>query len=223
MHLNPATATPVLKTLSAWGAVDIRIQPSSSLQLVPWNLECEQDILAQQPLGSALTFGKQKLKEVSDVCSKAAGTGNLDAYDQAWKSFQAKRQGNSKVTTRAANLAESIHESLSCGRTRTNLGLYGAAAAKRLGQAMVRRYAHSCHRHRDRIVAMDGSLPSAKLQRMPMVRRYAHSCHGHRDRILAMDGSLPSAKLQRMPTLWISHKKIECQRGLSIDLCANPI
>jgi hypothetical protein len=56
-------------TLSASGAVDIHIQPSSSLQFVPWNLECEQDILAQQPLGSALVFGKQKLKEVSDVCS----------------------------------------------------------------------------------------------------------------------------------------------------------
>jgi 5-methyltetrahydropteroyltriglutamate--homocysteine methyltransferase len=104
--VNPATVTPLLKTLSESGAAEIRIQPSSSLQFVPWNLECEQGILAQ-PLGSALAFGKQKLKEVADVCSKAAGTGNLDAYDQAWKSYQAKREGNSKVTTRAANLTES--------------------------------------------------------------------------------------------------------------------
>jgi 5-methyltetrahydropteroyltriglutamate--homocysteine methyltransferase len=104
--VNPTTATPVVKTLSDSGAVDIRIQPSSSLQFVPWNLECEQDILAQ-PLGSALAFGKQKLKEVSDVCASAAGTGNLDAYDQAWKTYQAKRKGNTNVTTRAANLTES--------------------------------------------------------------------------------------------------------------------
>ena len=41
---------------------------------------------------------------------------------------------------------------------------YSAAAPTRFGQAMVRRYAHSCHRYRDRILALDGSLPSAKLQ-----------------------------------------------------------
>eukprot|EP00978_Attheya_sp_CCMP212_P042872 scaffold269402_cov31-Attheya_sp.AAC.1 len=104
--VNPASVIPVLKTLSESDAADIRIQPSSSLQFVPWDIECENDILAQ-PFGYVLSFGKQKLKEVFDVCSEAAGLGNLVAYDNAWQSFQANRQENSKVTSRAANLTES--------------------------------------------------------------------------------------------------------------------
>jgi 5-methyltetrahydropteroyltriglutamate--homocysteine methyltransferase len=103
--VNPETINPLLQTLSELGAADIRIQPSSSLQFVPWNLECEKAIL-DQPLGLALAYGKQKLKEVSDVCAKAAGTGNLAAYDEAWKSYQAKREGNAEVVARAANLTE---------------------------------------------------------------------------------------------------------------------
>ena len=104
--VNPDSAILVLKTLSESDAADIRVQPSCSLQFVPWNIECEHDILAQ-PLGSVLAFGKQKLKEVSDVCSVATDSGNLDAYYQAWQSFQANRKGNSEVTRRAANLTES--------------------------------------------------------------------------------------------------------------------
>ena len=104
--VNPEQTIPLLKTLSESDAAEIRIQPSSSLQFVPWNVECEHDILAE-PLGSVLAFGKQKLKEVSDVCSLAAGSGNLDAYHHAWQLYQANRQGNSEVTARAAKLTES--------------------------------------------------------------------------------------------------------------------
>jgi 5-methyltetrahydropteroyltriglutamate--homocysteine methyltransferase len=104
--IDPAKAIPVLKTLSESDAADIRIQPSCSLQFVPWDIECEHDILAE-PLGSVLAFGQQKLKEVSDVCSVAAGVGNIDAYVQAWQSFQVNRQENTSVTNRVASLTES--------------------------------------------------------------------------------------------------------------------
>jgi 5-methyltetrahydropteroyltriglutamate--homocysteine methyltransferase len=66
---------------------NIRIQPSSTLQFVPWDLSCEKELLAHQA-GQELSFGIQKLAEVALLAKVVQGQATLDAHETAWRKYK---------------------------------------------------------------------------------------------------------------------------------------
>lgn len=97
--VDPSTTLPIMAKLDAL-KIRYRVQPSGSLQYVPWDLERETE-LVNHPAMPVLSFAKQKLAEI--VLVAQAASGNVDAlagHEAAWKTFHAQRQASASVAVR---------------------------------------------------------------------------------------------------------------------------
>jgi 5-methyltetrahydropteroyltriglutamate--homocysteine methyltransferase len=83
---------------------NLRIQPSGSLQYVPWDLNCETEILAH-PVGAVLSFATQKLSEVTAL-AKACVSSNFQDQSAVWKKYRAAVGSNAQVAKRIQALTE---------------------------------------------------------------------------------------------------------------------
>lgn len=102
--VDPSIITPVIGALAEY--VDsIRVQPSASLQFVPWDLSCEKDLLSH-PAGAVLSFAMQKLEEVAAVAKSIEGTSELGLYASAWEQYRKSNITNPSVQKRLAGLSE---------------------------------------------------------------------------------------------------------------------
>jgi 5-methyltetrahydropteroyltriglutamate--homocysteine methyltransferase len=98
---DPAAVVPQLRTLqAAIGDAPLRVQPSSSLQFVPWDLSCETELQQSRPaVAAALAFAVQKLAEVTllaRVCvlnGSAEQSSELKEATSAWEGFRAAARG----------------------------------------------------------------------------------------------------------------------------------
>jgi 5-methyltetrahydropteroyltriglutamate--homocysteine methyltransferase len=104
--VDPAVVNPILAEISKIGC-DVRIQPSSSLQFVPWSLSCEPELL-EHTAGPVLAFSKQKLSEVVALCREANGESSLLLKDAAtaWTKYRAALSADQKISQRIASLTE---------------------------------------------------------------------------------------------------------------------
>jgi 5-methyltetrahydropteroyltriglutamate--homocysteine methyltransferase len=102
--VDPSVAEPILSALSS-KVQSIRIQPSASLQFIPWDLSCETDILAH-PAGQVLSFTIQKISEVALVAKVAKGQATLDDHKAAWAAYRKELAGDKSVVDRVAALTE---------------------------------------------------------------------------------------------------------------------
>lgn len=85
--VQPDSSLKLLETLKA-NVKCLRIQPSSSLQYVPWSFDCETE-LQSHPAAQVLSFGKQKLAEVTLLAKVVqGGKEQLDGHVQAWTTFR---------------------------------------------------------------------------------------------------------------------------------------
>jgi 5-methyltetrahydropteroyltriglutamate--homocysteine methyltransferase len=106
--VDPVVTMPLVKELLSIlkDPKQLRIQPSSSLQFVPWDLECEKDIL-NHPAGAVLSFGIQKLNEVKQITAAiSSGALELNEHAASWESYRAVVGANKDVQTRLAGLTE---------------------------------------------------------------------------------------------------------------------
>ena len=101
--LNPAAVGDTLANLGTANVTDIRVQPSSNLQFVPWNLECEDALLAS-PAGPVLAFSKQKLAEVVAVAKN--DTAFLEDASAKWRAYSNALAADKTVVNRVAGLTE---------------------------------------------------------------------------------------------------------------------
>ena len=101
--VNPNVTASVLKDLVAANVTSIRIQPSASLQFVPWNLESEQALFAH-PAGCVLAYSKQKLREVVAVAKNE--TVFLDDAAKKWLNYSGALATDQTVANRVAALTE---------------------------------------------------------------------------------------------------------------------
>jgi 5-methyltetrahydropteroyltriglutamate--homocysteine methyltransferase len=98
---DPAAVVPQLRALqAAIGDAPLRVQPSSSLQFVPWDLSCETELQQRRPaVAAALAFAVQKLAEVTllaRVCvlnGSAEQSSELKEATSAWEGFRAAAKG----------------------------------------------------------------------------------------------------------------------------------
>lgn len=103
--VDPSFVDGVLGKLSAKAVTGIRVQPSASLQFIPWDLSGETAILAQT-VGRVLSFTVQKIAEVALVAQVARGTANLDDHEASWSEYRAMLVGDRSVSDRVAALTD---------------------------------------------------------------------------------------------------------------------
>jgi len=101
--VNPTLVGGILAELSAAGVATIRIQPSSSLQFVPWNLESETALLSHIA-GPVLAYSKQKLAEIVAVAKNDAAF--LEDATAKWNAYASALAADPTVANRVAALAE---------------------------------------------------------------------------------------------------------------------
>jgi 5-methyltetrahydropteroyltriglutamate--homocysteine methyltransferase len=80
----------ILKLLSNLHSfvANLRVQPSGSLQYLPWDFDCEEQ-LRSHPAAGVLAFAKQKLDEVVLIAKVAGGEmGLLQVHCEAWDKVQ---------------------------------------------------------------------------------------------------------------------------------------
>ncbi|KAL7581061.1 hypothetical protein ACA910_005864 [Epithemia clementina (nom. ined.)] len=99
----PRATKPVLRILKNLVNKNIRIQPSASLQFVPWDLSCEKDIV-NHPTGTVLAFAVQKLDELRIVAAAFENEATLDNLEESWNSYSKAVHGDTKVSDRMAKL-----------------------------------------------------------------------------------------------------------------------
>lgn len=102
--LDPNTVQPIMKEL-AQHVAKIRFQPSASLQFVPWDLQCETEIL-KHPAGPVLSFAIQKLEEVVMLSKAFNDTSFLKDHASAWEAYRNAVSKNTTVSNRIKNLTE---------------------------------------------------------------------------------------------------------------------
>jgi 5-methyltetrahydropteroyltriglutamate--homocysteine methyltransferase len=102
--VNPETIKDVLQRL-AKHVSQLRIQPSGSLQYVPWDLTCEKELLGH-PAGGVLAFASQKLHEVVDLVGALDDASVLQRYQSAWQTYKQAVESDKTVTTRVSQLTE---------------------------------------------------------------------------------------------------------------------
>ena len=98
--VDPRSTEDCLRKLADKGATAIRVQPSSSLQFVPWDLASEKDILSQPGVGQVLSFAVQKIAEVALVAKVARGEATLGDHKAAWSAYRAMLVGDKSVSDR---------------------------------------------------------------------------------------------------------------------------
>lgn len=96
--VDPSKIVPIIQKLLT-KANSIRIQPSSSLQFIPWDLSCEKGLLGHQA-GQVLSFSIQKLAEVALVAKVLEGQATLDAHESAWQTYRTALAMDKSVTER---------------------------------------------------------------------------------------------------------------------------
>jgi 5-methyltetrahydropteroyltriglutamate--homocysteine methyltransferase len=104
--VDPAFVQDVLGQLSQTIA-HIRVQPSASLQFIPWDLSCETAILAQT-VGRVLSFTVQKIAEVAEVARVARGEADLANHKAAWAAYRAMLTGDQSVSDRVGKSSSSM-------------------------------------------------------------------------------------------------------------------
>jgi 5-methyltetrahydropteroyltriglutamate--homocysteine methyltransferase len=83
---QPDKIVPMIQRLRS-KISNIRIQPSSTLQYVPWDFGCETE-LQNHPAACVLSFAKQKLQEIGILAKFACGEeAILLEHSAAWKNF----------------------------------------------------------------------------------------------------------------------------------------
>ncbi|MGQ9866541.1 MAG: 5-methyltetrahydropteroyltriglutamate--homocysteine S-methyltransferase [Pseudanabaenaceae cyanobacterium] len=97
----------VLSTLEAIArvAANLRIQPSASLQFVPYDVQRETQL--PEPLRSVLSFAEQKLAELRLLANCLQGTQETDSLDSIrsqWQAFQEFSPVNQTIKERLQNL-----------------------------------------------------------------------------------------------------------------------
>jgi 5-methyltetrahydropteroyltriglutamate--homocysteine methyltransferase len=103
--VNPTNTIPLLLELLSISP-SLRIQPSSSLQYVPWDLDCEVDIVAH-PAGCVFAFGKQKLLELTVVATAVNNKSfQMTDHTAAWAKYHSAVGANKPVKQRVAALTE---------------------------------------------------------------------------------------------------------------------
>jgi 5-methyltetrahydropteroyltriglutamate--homocysteine methyltransferase len=102
--INPDVVGNILKELDNAKVIKIRIQPSCSLQFVPWNLEGEQHLLSHVA-GPVLAFSKQKLAEVVSLAKNDIAF--LEDAKSKWVTYFGAVSSNKSVSDRVASLKSS--------------------------------------------------------------------------------------------------------------------
>jgi 5-methyltetrahydropteroyltriglutamate--homocysteine methyltransferase len=102
--VNPEIADNILKELDNAKVVKIRIQPSCSLQFVPWDLEGEKALLSHAA-GPVLAFSKQKLAEVVSVATNDIAF--LSDANVKWVTYLGAVSSDKGVAARVASLKTS--------------------------------------------------------------------------------------------------------------------
>lgn len=100
---NPANVQVVLDELRQMGVQNIRIQPSSSLQFVPWDLASETALLSHTA-GPVLAFSRQKLAEVEAIAKNDAAF--LQDAASKWAAYSRVLAADKTVANRVASLTE---------------------------------------------------------------------------------------------------------------------
>jgi len=103
--IDPSFVETVLGKLSENTVANIRVQPSASLQFIPWDLSCETAILTQT-VGRVLSFTVQKIAEVALLAKFARGEANLDNHKASWSEYRAMLVGDRSVSNRVAALTK---------------------------------------------------------------------------------------------------------------------
>ena len=101
--VNPTSVGDTLSKLTAAGVANIRIQPSSSLQFVPWNLESEKALLSHTA-GPVLAYSKQKLAEIVAVAKNDISF--LSDATTKWDEYTSTLAADPTVANRVAALTE---------------------------------------------------------------------------------------------------------------------
>ena len=101
--VNPTLVGDTLSELTAAGVANIRIQPSSSLQFVPWNLESEKALLSHTA-GPVLAYSKQKLAEIVAVAKNDISF--LSDATTKWDEYTSTLAADPTVANRVAALTE---------------------------------------------------------------------------------------------------------------------
>jgi 5-methyltetrahydropteroyltriglutamate--homocysteine methyltransferase len=102
--MRPNVVENVLRDLATVGINDIRIQPSCSLQFVPWNLEGEVALL-DHVVWPVLAFAKQKLVEV--VALARNDRVFIEDAKAKWVAYSSLVSNDQSVATRVAALGPS--------------------------------------------------------------------------------------------------------------------
>ena len=98
--LMPSKVVDILKSLDV---ANVRIQPSSSLQFVPWTLECETELL-NHTAGPVLSFGKQKVLELVAVAQNDVAF--LVDAESKWADYTNALAADMTVANRVAALTK---------------------------------------------------------------------------------------------------------------------
>ena len=101
--VNPTAVGDILSELTATDVANIRVQPSSSLQFVPWNLESEKALLSHTA-GPVLAYSKQKLAEIVAVAKN--DTAFLADATTKWGEYTSSLAADPSVVNRVAALTE---------------------------------------------------------------------------------------------------------------------
>jgi 5-methyltetrahydropteroyltriglutamate--homocysteine methyltransferase len=107
---DPAAVLPQLRALqAAIGDAPLRVQPSSSLQFVPWDVACEIELQQARPaVAAALAFAVQKLAEVTLLArvhsvngyaeQSAELSAELKEATSAWEGFRAAARSAAQLS-----------------------------------------------------------------------------------------------------------------------------
>lgn len=100
--VEPSMVDAILAELLKTKA-EIRIQPSSSLQFVPWDLDCEE-ALKNHTAGPVLSFSKQKLAELHAIAH--GDKAFMKNATSSWNEYRKAVSTNNTVSARLAKLSE---------------------------------------------------------------------------------------------------------------------
>ena len=103
-RVDPSSAEPILKKLSGITG-STRVQPSSSLQYIPWDLSYETDIISHAA-GQVLSFTAQKTSEVSMVARVYTGKATFDYHKAKWAAYRVVLGADKSVSDRVNALTE---------------------------------------------------------------------------------------------------------------------
>ncbi|EEC47762.1 predicted protein [Phaeodactylum tricornutum CCAP 1055/1] len=103
--VDPGKVLPLTDKLKSLG-IEFRVQPSTSLQYTPWDLDREMQ-LDNHPAAQVLSFAKQKLDELVLLAQAISGEKSaLDTHTAAWTTFHSAHTGSTLTKERIKHLKE---------------------------------------------------------------------------------------------------------------------